>query len=325
MAKSVSLKDIAQHLGLSVTAVSRALRDSKDISQATIKLVKDKAEELGYIPNSLAISLKSGQTKNIVVIINDFQNPFFAAICDKVFKIIIARGYQASLHFSNKHLLTVDDMDQVFRNKFRAVISFVEPLDHVAETFAKRNVPFVLVGINSRNPLVSSVYTDDYLGGHLIGEHFISLKMEKALFLTNSFSETSYRRYSGFSDVILRNNKHVDIIPFDGGSDKVFLDTSIQKITYNNYDFIFCFSDYLAIRLTHELKERNLLTKKMIIFGYDDLNRYYNIIDKTNSVSADYDKMITYSIDLIIQQIENESDYKTVNKMFPVQLSLRKG
>ena len=58
----VSMKDIASSLNITVDAVSKALRDSPEISSSTKDKVRQKARELGYVKNSLAVSLKTGTT-----------------------------------------------------------------------------------------------------------------------------------------------------------------------------------------------------------------------------------------------------------------------
>ena len=60
MEKKPTLKDIASICGCSVTTVSRALQKSPTISEATQKKIADIAKELGYIPNSLAMSMRTG-------------------------------------------------------------------------------------------------------------------------------------------------------------------------------------------------------------------------------------------------------------------------
>ena len=63
----VSLKDIARRCGVSVATVSKALNDQNDISEATKKLVRETAAELGYFPNSSARALKTNRTPVLFV------------------------------------------------------------------------------------------------------------------------------------------------------------------------------------------------------------------------------------------------------------------
>lgn len=68
--RNITLKDIAIRANISVNAVSKALRDSQDISVKTKKLVREIADELGYIPDSIARNLKSDNSKIIALVYN---------------------------------------------------------------------------------------------------------------------------------------------------------------------------------------------------------------------------------------------------------------
>ncbi len=87
-AKFVTYQDIADALGITKMAVSKALRDSADISEETKKSVREKADELGYIPNNIAINLKRKTSNMIVVVFNSFHNPYFSIACYKIFEAI---------------------------------------------------------------------------------------------------------------------------------------------------------------------------------------------------------------------------------------------
>src|SRR5919202_1895921 len=74
----VRLKDIAARAGVSVMTVSKVLRDAPDISAATKARVKMLAEEMGYVPDSLAQGLRTRTTRTIGLFISPVTNPIFA-------------------------------------------------------------------------------------------------------------------------------------------------------------------------------------------------------------------------------------------------------
>jgi len=78
MRKKVTLKQLASELNLSISTVSKSLKNDPEISQATIDKVKKLAKERNYKPNALAVSLKSNKTRSIGVIIPDVLNNFCA-------------------------------------------------------------------------------------------------------------------------------------------------------------------------------------------------------------------------------------------------------
>ena len=80
MQKNITLKLLADELGLSISTVSKALKDSYEINEKTIARVKALAKKYNYRPNRMALSLKSSKTKTIGVIIPNILNYFFSKV-----------------------------------------------------------------------------------------------------------------------------------------------------------------------------------------------------------------------------------------------------
>lgn len=91
--EAVTIKDIARALGLSTSTVSRALRDSHEISQETKKLVLDYAQKINYHPNPIALSLKERRSRSIGVIVCEIANSFFSQAINGIESIAYSRGY----------------------------------------------------------------------------------------------------------------------------------------------------------------------------------------------------------------------------------------
>lgn len=75
--EAVTIKDIAKALGLSTSTVSRALRDSYEISPETKKIVLEYAKEINYRPNPIALSLKEKRSRSIGIVVSEIANSFF--------------------------------------------------------------------------------------------------------------------------------------------------------------------------------------------------------------------------------------------------------
>lgn len=93
MYKPVTIKDIAKALGLSTSTVSRALRDSYEISDETKKLVSDYAEKTNYKPNPIALSLKERRSYSIGVVVCELANSFFSQAINGIESIAYNKGY----------------------------------------------------------------------------------------------------------------------------------------------------------------------------------------------------------------------------------------
>ena len=91
--KHISLKDLAQALGVSVPTVSRALKDSPEISQDLRAKVKRLAKEMNYRPNPFAMSLRKNTPRIIGVIVPDLVTHFFSSILSGIEDTAVANGY----------------------------------------------------------------------------------------------------------------------------------------------------------------------------------------------------------------------------------------
>ena len=107
----IKLSDIAQQTGFSVNTVSRALRGDKRISEGTASIIKMKAEELGYIRNHVAGSMRSSRTNTIGVVSADSSNPFFAEVL---------LGIEDTARKMNFHILLINTEEQ-WENEYEAV------------------------------------------------------------------------------------------------------------------------------------------------------------------------------------------------------------
>ncbi|MGV9598631.1 LacI family DNA-binding transcriptional regulator [Streptosporangium sandarakinum] len=99
MARSqrVTLRDVADRLGLSANTVSRALTGKDQVSESTRALIVAEAKRLGYVPNSHARSLVSGRTMVVGLVITNPSNPFYAALISAVERQCRAAGYSVLL------------------------------------------------------------------------------------------------------------------------------------------------------------------------------------------------------------------------------------
>src|SRR5688572_14234698 len=101
MYKPTTIKDIAKALGLSTSTVSRALRDSYEISEDTKRLVMDYAEKINYKPNPIALSLKERRSYSIGVIVCEVANSFFSQAINGIESIAYSKGYHVIISQSH--------------------------------------------------------------------------------------------------------------------------------------------------------------------------------------------------------------------------------
>ncbi|NQV97742.1 MAG: LacI family DNA-binding transcriptional regulator [Acidimicrobiaceae bacterium] len=99
VSRQATMEDVAKKAGVAISSVSRALSDHPDVSESLKKRVTDAAKKLGFEPNLLASSLRSGSTQMVGFIVRDISNPLFALIAKGADDILREHGY--SLLVSN--------------------------------------------------------------------------------------------------------------------------------------------------------------------------------------------------------------------------------
>ncbi len=90
---TITIRDIARELKLSVSTVSKALRDSYEISEKTKKLVSDYAAAHNYRPNPIAQSLKKGQSKSVGIVVSSIDNQFYSQVINGIESVAYKEGY----------------------------------------------------------------------------------------------------------------------------------------------------------------------------------------------------------------------------------------
>ena len=106
--KHTSLKDLAQALGVSIPTVSRALKDSPEISRELCTKAKALAKEMNYRPNPFAMSLRKNAPRIIGVVVPDIVTHFFASILNGIENMAIANGYFVIITTSHESSVIAD-------------------------------------------------------------------------------------------------------------------------------------------------------------------------------------------------------------------------
>ena len=96
--KTVRLKDIADVCGVSTATVSRALNGLSHSDNRTTVMIRRTADEMGYVPNAAALTLKTNRSSNIGVLYEDQMNhEYFSLLLDDLRREAIRRGYDITL------------------------------------------------------------------------------------------------------------------------------------------------------------------------------------------------------------------------------------
>lgn len=121
--RHISLKDLAEELGVSISTVSRALKNHPDISPELTSKIQQLARELNYTPNPLAMGLLRQQTKMIGVIVPDIVTYFYASIISGIEQVAYEHGYYIVIASSSEsHKKEVEAVENLMKTRVEGLI-----------------------------------------------------------------------------------------------------------------------------------------------------------------------------------------------------------
>jgi LacI family transcriptional regulator len=261
---NVNLKQLAKALNLAPSTVSRALRDSHEISQETKDRVKKLAAELGFEPNPYASSLRQSKSKTIAVIVPEIENNFFSQAMNGIEKIAQSKGYHVLIYITHEDFNREKSILQLLRNGrvdgiLISVSNTTHQFEHIDE-YVRAGVPLVSFDRVYEALEVPSVTTDDIYAARKATEHLLAAGCKRIAFLSLAESlSISSRRRTGYLDALKKKGLSGEEITVECSDDdeknRVLIRNLLQK--KQKPDAIFAAAEKLAINayeVCHELK-----------------------------------------------------------------------
>jgi len=173
----IRLKDIADKTGFSTNTVSLALRESPRIPEATRAIIQRAADELNYLPNQIAKSLVSRETKTVGLVLTDITNPVLTRVAQAVQARLAARGYGILLATSNNQLDEEKRALALFRSR-QVDGMLIYPTNHRQiehlRSLRAAGYPIVLL-VADPDAGIDAVSIDERKGAHKAVKHLIDL------------------------------------------------------------------------------------------------------------------------------------------------------
>ena len=214
----LTMKDIARELGISVSTVSRALKDSSRISAERRAMIQQFAREHNFTPNVLAESLRHSKVqpiKIIGVIIPEFTHFYFSSVLAGIEEEASARGYRIMVAQSGENYeREVRICQSFFENKVCGIIvsqaKDTKKYDHF-ERLMDAGVPLVFYDRICTGVNASRVVVDDYMGAFNAVTHLIETGCKRIAFYGSAPTlEISKNRFNGYKDALLKHGLKYD-------------------------------------------------------------------------------------------------------------------
>jgi len=282
MFEPVTIKDIAKALGLSTSTVSRALRDTYEISSATKKLVTDYAKEIGYKPNPIALSLKERRSKSIGVVVSEVANSYFSQAIDGIESIAYDKGYHVIISQTHesyeREVINVNHLaSRSVDGLLISLSSQTEDISHI-KSLHDKGMPIVFFDRVADEMTTDKVIADNEKGAYNATVHLIKSGHQRIAHLTSSnHLSISIERLSGYKKALAEydipyKEEYVKYCPH-GGMLYEETETAIQELLAlsDRPNAIFVAGDRLSTGCLSVFKNLNIeVPKDIAIAGFSN-------------------------------------------------------
>lgn len=313
--KRHSIKDIANANGVSITTVSFVLNgkaEEKKISKEVTKKILDFVKEIDYKPNQLARGLRTGKSKLIVFMVEDFYF-FFAKLATIIEDLAFKKGYKVIFCTNeNKDNKSIELID-LYRNiKVDGYIIVPSPgLMPKIKELMDEAVPVILTDRFFPDLDCNYVVIDNKEASYNATKHLIANNFKNIGFITNDIEQTQMLdRLAGYETAITESNltKHVIKIPIEKYTlSRHKLESDIKKFIEKTpqLDAIYFATNYLAISGLNILKKNGLQgTEKLGIMSFDDLDFFEFYTPSITAVQQPYFEIAESIMDLMFKLLK---------------------
>ncbi|UZD22671.1 LacI family DNA-binding transcriptional regulator [Algoriphagus halophytocola] len=184
----VTMKEIAKKLGVSVSTISRALKDSPELHPETKRKIVEMAKEMNYQPNLLAQSLRISRTKTLGVIVPEITSHFFASCISGIQDFANTRGYNIMICQSNESIdLEMANIKTLVSSQVDALLISLSRetnhYEHLLDLY-NREIPFLLFDRVNEDIPVSKVTFNDVGGAYEVTKHLLENGCKKVMYVS---------------------------------------------------------------------------------------------------------------------------------------------
>lgn len=261
--KHVTIKDIARALCISVSTVSRALTDDKNIRRETREAVLREAERLGYRRNPVAMNLKMGRTNTIGVIVPEMHTPYASQV---------VTGIQSVLYKNNQKVMIAESDENPNRERENlqmmeefmvdGLIVSICSYKHNIETYSRLASEGMAIVFYDRIPHgmddMPQVMVDDNNDSYFMAEHLIRLGRHRIAYLYGPDDVyNAVERASGYREAMEKFHLYDPQLVVKTGMTFADGAAAVDSLVRQGIEFdaVYAFTDTLAIGAMNRLRE----------------------------------------------------------------------
>ncbi|MGB7786668.1 MAG: LacI family DNA-binding transcriptional regulator [Salinimicrobium sp.] len=318
MKPKLTLKQIARELDVSVSTVSKALRDSAEISEETRQKIKAFAKLYNYKPNNIALSLKNRKTRTIGIVLPEIVHDFFATVISGAEQVANERGYNVIICLSNNSFdREVMNMEILANGSTDGFI-----LSVAKETQQKGDYHHLKEAISQGMPVVQfdrvvdeiqcdKVIIDDTAGAKKAVQHLIDIGCQKiGIVTTVDYVSVGKLRTQGYMQALEENFINIDedlvlkIEDIDRSENEI-----IEFLQKRNMDGLFAVNEQFCAAAIKGFNKKGLnVPTDVSVIGFSDGELSRRFIPPLSTIDQHGAEMGAKAARLLIDRLEKPVD-----------------
>lgn len=312
--KHVTIKDIARSLCISVSTVSRALTDDKNIRRETREAVLREAERLGYRRNPVAMNLKMGRTNTIGVIVPEMHTPYASQV---------VAGIQSVLYKNNQKVMIAESDESPLREReslqmmeefmvdglIVSLCSYRQNID-VYRRLAAAGMAIVFYdriphGLDD----MPQVMVDDNNDSYFMAEHLIRLGSRRIAYLYGPDDVyNAVERERGYREAMEKFHVYDPQLVIRTGMTFADGAAAVDDLVHRGIEFdaVFAFTDTLAIGAMNRLRELGRrIPEDVAVAGFSGTELSTIVYPKLTTVEPPLTEMGQRAAELVLEKVRN--------------------
>lgn len=315
MANRITLRQVADYAGVSVTTVSNVIRGWPHISTSTRTKVEAAIDKLGYTPHPIAQGLRTGHTQIIGFIVPDLANPHFAAMADTVEYIAREKGYNVLIFNSHDDRVREYQCIQDATQRWVDGLIFIQAADvtNATDTLSGVNFPVVAIDRIPHDFDGPSCRIDNMQISNLVMEHLYALGHRRIAHLAGPLSaQIARERLDGYHASLKKYHlTYRMVVACEGSWNMDAGYAAMQKIINSGEPLpgaIFASNDSMAIGALHALDEAGYhVPDDISVVGVDDIEMCRYLHPPLTTVMQPMETMARTGIEMLLKLIDNET------------------
>ena len=311
--KHVTIKDIAKSLCISVSTVSRALTDDKNIRKETRDMVVEEAKRLGYKRNPVAMNLKMGRTNTVGVIVPEMHTPYASQVLKGIQEVLYKRNQKVMIAESDesaeRELENLKMMEQYMVDGLIVSLCSYRKNIEMYKQLAEEGMAIVFYDRIPYGLDMPQVLVDDNIDSYFMVEHLIRLGKKRIAYLQGPDDiYNAYQRGLGYREAMEKFKLFDPALVVKTGM--TFKDgaAAVDRLIYNNVEFdaIYAFTDTLAIGAQNRLRALGRkVPEDIFIAGFSGTELSTIVSPQITTMEPPLVEMGKQTAELVMEKINN--------------------